>query len=115
MGGIAGPILLLLVMTVFSNAVAGMTDLAKETTLTVGLVQMIVIIGILAGFAERLVPNLVQDAADKIQTRAGTPGQASQGMPAGGNTGSVGQTNPQPKTDPRKMAATEKVPEGAVA
>ena len=83
MGGIAGPILLLLVMTVFSNAVADMTDLAKDTTLTVGLVQMTVIIGILAGFAERLVPNLVQAAVDKLETRAGTPGQASQGAPGG--------------------------------
>lgn len=78
MGGIAGPILLLLAMSVFSNAAPGIADLNKTGgTLTVGLVQMICIIGFIAGFAERLVPNLVQAAADKMESRAGTPGQGA--------------------------------------
>jgi hypothetical protein len=37
------------------------------------------ILGLIGGFAERLVPDLVQGAADKIESRAGTPVQGAQG------------------------------------
>jgi hypothetical protein len=78
MGGLAGPALVLLLMTLSVNALAGTLDFGKDAVGTPGFIRMIVIIGLLGGFAERLVPNLVQAAADKMESHAGTPGQAAQ-------------------------------------
>ncbi len=78
MGGMAGPVLLLLLMTFSANALGGTTDVTKEAMGTPGFIRMVAIIGLLGGFAERLVPNLVQAAADKMDSNAGTPGQAVQ-------------------------------------
>ena len=39
--------------------------------------RMIAILGLVGGFAERLVPNLVRGAAEKLEARAGTPVQAT--------------------------------------
>lgn len=110
MGGIAGPILLLLVMTVFSNPVPGMTDFASEQTLTVSLIQTICIIGFLAGFAERLVPNLVLAAADKMAIRAGTPGQAAQGK-TGDKTSAASQKEQPPATEQGPGTGTRTPPD----
>jgi hypothetical protein len=35
------------------------------------------VVGLLGGFAERLVPNLARNAAEKFEARAGTPVQAT--------------------------------------
>lgn len=92
MGGVAGPILLLLILTVAASAIPGADVLmaaasgsatnpagsAKATAAAAAMIPTVCLIGLLAGFAERMVPNLVQAAADKLETRAGTPGQAAQ-------------------------------------
>ena len=77
LGGLAGPVLVLVLMTLSVNALAGTLDFGKDAVGTPGFIRMVAIIGLLGGFAERLVPNLVQAAADKMG-RAGTPGQAAQ-------------------------------------
>ena len=78
-GGIAGPTLFLLLITVSANALAGTVDITKAPSTDMdGFIRMVAIIGLIGGFAERLVPNLVRSAADKIENRAGTPGQALQ-------------------------------------
>jgi hypothetical protein len=78
MGGIAGPVLFLLILTVAANALEGSMDFTKDSA-SGGFIRMVAIIGLIGGFAERLVPNLVQTAADRMESRAGTPGQAAQG------------------------------------
>jgi hypothetical protein len=78
MGGIAGPALFLLLMTVSANAMAGNSGMTLLPSAGAGFVRMVAIIGLIGGFAERLVPDLVRGAADKIGNRAGTPGQAMQ-------------------------------------
>jgi len=78
MGGIAGPVLFLLLMTVSANFLGG-SDESKVAVGSTAYIQMVAIIGLIGGFAERLVPNLVQGAADKLESNAGTPGQAVQG------------------------------------
>jgi hypothetical protein len=78
MGGLAGPALVLLLMTLSVNALAGTPDFGKDAVGTAGFIRMVTIVGLLGGFAERLVPNLVQAAADKMESRAGTPAQAAQ-------------------------------------
>ena len=81
MGGIAGPVLFLLLMTVSANFLGG-SDESKVAVGSTAYIQMVAIIGLIGGFAERLVPNLVQGAADKLESNAGTPGQAVQGAKA---------------------------------
>ena len=68
-------------MTLSVNALAGTLDFGKDAVGTPGFIRMGAIIGLLGGLAERLVPNLVQAAADKMG-RAGTPGQAAQAVKA---------------------------------
>jgi hypothetical protein len=71
MGGIAGPSLLLLVLSAFAKS---------EITLTGDdhhIAIMVAALGLISGFAERLVPNVVQSAAAKIESQAGTPVQAA--------------------------------------
>ena len=81
MGGIAGPVLFLLLMTVSANFLGG-SDESKVAVGSTAYIQMVAIIGLIGGFAERLVPNLVQGAANKLESNAGTPGQAVQGAKA---------------------------------
>jgi hypothetical protein len=71
-GLVAGSILLLLSHTIFSEA---MRNVVMGTN---GDWQGIVVLGLIGGFAERLVPNLLQRTADKIEAPApaGTPVQA---------------------------------------
>jgi hypothetical protein len=75
MGGIAGPVLFLLLTTVAANAL-GTVDISKPGMDPSLFARMVAIVGLIGGFAERLVPNLVNDAASKMQGGAGTPGQA---------------------------------------
>src|SRR5581483_705538 len=74
-GVIAGSVLLLMSHTIFSEA------MKKVVTGEDGeLWQGVVVLGLIGGFAERLVPNLLQRTADKIESPAsstpGTPVQA---------------------------------------
>jgi hypothetical protein len=79
MGGIAGPALLLLLTTFAANAMVSNIDMSKPASMdTFGFLRMVAIVGLIGGFAERLVPNLVRGAADKMEGRSGTPGQAVQ-------------------------------------
>ena len=71
MGGIAGPVLVLLLTTLIPKAIA---DTSGDVTASF---RMIAILGLVGGFAERLVPNLVRGAAEKLEARAGTPVQAT--------------------------------------
>jgi hypothetical protein len=59
MGGVAGPILFLLLLIVSVSALAGAIDGSKERPDMPGFASMVAIIGLVGGFAERLVPNLV--------------------------------------------------------
>jgi hypothetical protein len=68
-------------MTVSANFLGG-SDESKVAVGSTVYIQMVAIIGLIGGFAERLVPNLVQGAADKLESNAGTPGQAVQGTKA---------------------------------
>jgi hypothetical protein len=81
MGGIAGPVLFLLLMTVSANFLGG-SDESKVAVGSTAYIQMVAIIGLIGGFAERLVPTLVQGAADKLESKSGTPGQAVQEVKA---------------------------------
>jgi hypothetical protein len=85
MGGLAGPALLLLLNTVFAGAMSN----------TPNTLDMIAIVGLIGGFAERLVPNLVQGAADKIGGSAATPGQAAAEL---ATTETKADTKRQPST-----------------
>jgi len=71
-GFVAGPILLLLSHTILSEPMRNVV-MGKE-----GEWQGIVVLGLIGGFAERLIPNLLQRTADKLESRApaGTPVQA---------------------------------------
>jgi len=73
MGGIAGPALLLLFMaTGFVKSPSSTSAMANSIS-----DSMVAILGLVGGFAERLVPNLVRGTADKMESRAGTPVQAA--------------------------------------
>jgi len=71
-GLVAGPVLLLLSHTIFSEPMRNVV-VGKD-----GEWQGVVVLGLIGGFAERLIPNLLQRTADKIETPApaGTPVQA---------------------------------------
>jgi len=76
-GGIAGPALLLLV--VFSEMFKSQTglDFASAGGLTPKAFPAVATLGLVGGFAERLVPNVVLATANKMEARAGTPVQAA--------------------------------------
>ena len=71
-GLIAGPILLLLSQTTFG---AQMNAFIAPTGQTGW--QAIAILGLIGGFTERLIPNLLGKTTDKIESPAGTPVQAA--------------------------------------
>lgn len=78
MGGIAAPALLLLVATVFAgNVKAWFGHDPAPTDPALDALPWVAALGLIGGFAERLVPNLVRGAADKAEPRAGTPVQAA--------------------------------------
>jgi hypothetical protein len=120
MGGIAGPILLLLILTVAASAIPGAADALKAASTgspsgasaaisATAMIQTVCVIGLLAGFAERMVPNLVQAAADRVETRAGTPGQATDPVKPQpiGKTDTAANKTPL-KPDAQKTPETEK-------
>jgi hypothetical protein len=80
MGGIAGPALLLLLMaTGFAKpSIGGDITNAMQSGASA---SMAAILGLVGGFAERLVPNLVRSTAEKMDSRAGTPVQATKSSP----------------------------------
>ena len=79
MGGLAGPLLVLLFATVFTGSDVGPKWPVGGQLLNASNLQTICLIGFVAGFAERLVPSLVQATASKMEVRAGTPGQTLAG------------------------------------
>ena len=77
-GGLAGPLLLLLVTTVFAANVRPLgLDLTSGTSELAKLLPLVALVGLVGGFAERMVPDLVASAAKKVGTVAGTPVQAT--------------------------------------
>jgi len=80
MGGIAGPALFLLLMTVSANAVGG--GVGMPPAASDGFLRMVAVIGLIGGFAERLVPDLVRGAAEGMERRAGSAGQSASPVPA---------------------------------
>jgi hypothetical protein len=80
MGAIAGPALLLFLDTLFSFQAKSVGDTVKDVPAAVKVASelaMAAVLGLVGGFAERLVPNLARSAAEKIEPRAGTPVQAA--------------------------------------
>jgi hypothetical protein len=69
-GLIAGPILLLLSQTIFSEPMRSIV-MGKG-----GEWQGVVVLGLIGGFAERLIPNLLRRTADTMESPTGTPVQA---------------------------------------
>jgi len=57
----------------------------------VGLWQAVAMLGFVAGFAERLIPNIVRQTAGKIESAVGTPVQAARNSP-----NRVGEKPPNP-------------------
>ena len=53
-------------------------------------------VGFVAGFAERLIPNIVRQTADKIESAVGTPVQAARNSPnrVGGKPPNCGEEKP---------------------
>jgi hypothetical protein len=68
-GLIAGPILLLLSSTVLSEPMRTMFS-------TMGEWREAAVLGLIGGFAERLIPNLLRQTIGQIDSTAGTPVQA---------------------------------------
>jgi hypothetical protein len=65
-GIMAGIILLLLAATIFE----------KQMPLDIAKWEAVAVLGFIAGFAERLIPNLLSRVAGQIESKAGTPVQA---------------------------------------
>ena len=83
MGGMAGPALLLLVTTMFEKTMEA--SLGHSLKITAGMdaevMPTVALLGLLAGFAERLVPNLISKTADKTDMVGGTPVQSLKASP----------------------------------
>jgi hypothetical protein len=75
-GGLAGSLLVLLLTPVLPHGLQSAGGARPPNVDQPAILQMIFLIGFIAGFAERLVPNLVRATASKLDTRAGTPGEA---------------------------------------
>lgn len=74
-GLVSGALLLLLGLTILKQPIDALFSGAASW-------QQAVILGVLGGFAERLVPNLLKQASGKIEPpAAGTPVQAIRGAP----------------------------------
>jgi hypothetical protein len=71
-GFIAGPILLLLSPIIMSTQLKALIPMTEG-----GEWQAAAMLGLIGGFAERLIPNLLGRTADKIESPAGTPVQAA--------------------------------------
>jgi hypothetical protein len=69
MGLIAGPILLLLGSTILKGPISALVPLMTEW-------PGAAVLGLVGGFAERLIPNLLMRTVGQIESPAGTPVQA---------------------------------------
>jgi hypothetical protein len=85
-GVLAGAILLLLAPTILSNAmthlVPHMPEQAQQAQQAEFHWQTAAVLGLLGGFAERFVPNLLLRTIDKVESSVGTPAQAVRGAEA---------------------------------
>jgi hypothetical protein len=78
MGMISGVVILLLTSTFLGDSVSklvGEVDLTKPNIAW----QAVALLGIIGGFAERLIPILLKQSADKMETKYGTPVEAARG------------------------------------
>jgi hypothetical protein len=73
-GVIAGPILVLLAATILSDGVKRLVVGWEPGKLTPW--QAAATLGLIAGFAERLIPNLLQRTGEQLESSPGTPVQA---------------------------------------
>jgi hypothetical protein len=91
MGVISAIALLLFIDTLFGDVVlsklAGsadikhITDTVDVNTKNVVLWQAVAVLGFIGGFAERLIPNILRQTIDKMESTVGTPVQAAREQP----------------------------------
>jgi hypothetical protein len=74
-GLVAGPILLLLGFTILQKPITALVPSMAEP-------HGAALLGLIAGFAERLIPNLLNQSAGQIGSTPGTPVQAARNAPA---------------------------------
>jgi hypothetical protein len=77
-GLVAGPILLLLGFTILETPIKSLVPAMAEP-------HGAALLGLIAGFAERLIPNLLNKTAGEIESGPGTPVQAARNAPAPSN------------------------------
>jgi hypothetical protein len=93
-GLVAGPILLLLGFTILQKPISALVPAMAAP-------QGAALLGLIAGFAERLIPNLLNKTASEIEAAPGTPVQAARNAPAQGNVATPAVTpNPAPAPTP---------------
>jgi hypothetical protein len=88
MGCMSAIALLLFADTLLGDMLGKLIGSGKHLTDPIGtdakdvvLWQAVAMLGFVAGFAERLIPNIVRQTADKIESAVGTPVQAARNSP----------------------------------
>jgi hypothetical protein len=88
MGCMSAIALLLFADTLLGDMLGKLIGSGKHLTDPIGtdakdvvLWQAVALLGFVAGFAERLIPNIVRQTADKIESAVGTPVQAARNSP----------------------------------
>jgi hypothetical protein len=77
-GVLAGPILLLLALTILSDSAKNIVHLPNDLDAFQQMPwQTVGVLSLIAGFAERLVPNLLLRTAGTVESSVGTPVQAA--------------------------------------
>ena len=85
MGVISGVVIVLMAGTVLSDSINRLT--AFEVNLLINIPwPAVALLGFIGGFAERLVPNILQRSAEKMQGSFGTPAQAMRAADRAGDS-----------------------------
>ena len=89
--------LLLFAHTVFADMAKklGLAATAQE-----GLWEAVAVFGFVGGFAERLIPNILRQTIDKMETSAGTPVQAIRAKESESKAGKNNSAAPLPAIQP---------------
>jgi len=95
-GFISGPLLLLLGLTVLKEPLSGLLPKMGEW-------QQIAVLGLIGGFTERLVPNLLTQTSRGMDAPAGTPVQAVRNEET-----SRGAARPSPAAPPQTIASPQR-------